>query len=405
MRREWVLLFQEGFSIGWKKSGRDPKRISYPAHYEIEYMCSYWLRVGLQSRIPADGTNGWKWFLAKAFDDGVWWGKDGDPTNRLQRRRSVVEFYPRPPKPLPMPRSEKDLRDAWIKSYCVRAGNMVGAEEEAAKHFLIWLGRVNPSLFPREMKGERLWAWFRRQAQDCGTDAGKRYASEGKGHAAARQGGGKELSRAITWLQKALTARGGRMAKADVMAEGKRAGFKQATLYRAREQCGVKDKSSGFGRDKRAVWILPSKDDQKPKAKEEVLRKEYPHLAKALDEFRAQRVQTLPQFARIADKNKPRRGKGRKGYRDIMSANMVSLDTIPEPASYPDDLPARPKRPPKGDDDDSFAYTINQIFGKRPAQRQAPQRIGDGEEPGGHHPDLAPETQEQDNPKNDEGRD
>jgi hypothetical protein len=428
MRREMVAKYKEGYRFAWKRYGGDTRHIPSPAVLtlgyirldsptddEIERECSYllWHYPGM---FAAYGTKKWKRFLEKVvFNRGAYRGRwAADPYDRLQRERAWVGRFRL--RRLRMPRNEKQVRDKWIEYFCDGAGNMGGAEEEADKQFSIWRTRFSASDFPRDMKGEPFWAKFRQQARDCGTDARKRYASEGKGEAAARQGGGKTLTDAVAWLQKALTANGGRMAKTAVMAASERAGFKQATLYRAKEQCGVKDKSSGFGRNKRADWILPSKDDPKPKAEEEALRKEYPHLVKARDEFIAKRGRTLQQFAKIADKHKRRRGKGLEGGRDMMSRGMVSLSTLPEPASYPDHFPAQPKLTPKGDDDDAVAYTINlnQILGKDPeeggvdseaAQRQAPRRIGDGEEVSAHHPDLALETPEQDSHANDEGRD
>jgi hypothetical protein len=87
---------------------------------------------------------------------------------------------------------------------------------------------------------------------------------EGEAHmllAAAEQaddpGERSAVSDAMAWLVGTLTDAGGEMNMRDVMTAGRKAGFSERSIHRARSKAGVRATVAGFGADKRSIWNAP----------------------------------------------------------------------------------------------------------------------------------------------------
>jgi hypothetical protein len=71
-------------------------------------------------------------------------------------------------------------------------------------------------------------------------------------------GDGNDAGSVGKWLQELLTEEGGRLERSDVMNAAKAMGFKERTVHRAGKKLGLKFDLSGYGREKRSVWTLPT---------------------------------------------------------------------------------------------------------------------------------------------------
>jgi putative DNA primase/helicase len=66
---------------------------------------------------------------------------------------------------------------------------------------------------------------------------------------------GGTLREVKSWLAELMAEEGGKIDRRDAMRAGNAMGYKERTIHRARESLGYVISQSGFGRDKRSVWV------------------------------------------------------------------------------------------------------------------------------------------------------
>lgn len=74
---------------------------------------------------------------------------------------------------------------------------------------------------------------------------------------ASPDGGRAETNETVAWLRNYLTDIGGAESASDIKAAGRKNGFSESSIHRARRKLGLVSRQSGFGKERRSLWALP----------------------------------------------------------------------------------------------------------------------------------------------------